>query len=49
MKQYDFSVGFSVLAESEADAQVKLKELFMAIGKDEILKAMRLEKVKDHA
>lgn len=47
MKQYDFTLGFAVLAENELDARVKLKELLQAISKDEILKAMRLVKGKD--
>lgn len=49
MKQYDFTLGFAVLAENELDARVKLKELLMAISKDEILKAMRLVKGNDDA
>lgn len=44
MKQYDFTLGFAVMAANEIDARVKLKELLMAISKDEILKAMRLVK-----
>lgn len=46
MKQYDFTLGFAILAKDELDARVKLKELLMAISKEEILKAMRLEKGK---
>ena len=42
MKQFDFTLGFAVMAANEIDARVKLKELLMAISKDEILKAMRL-------
>jgi hypothetical protein len=44
MNQYDFTLGFAVMAANEIDARVKLKELLMAISKDEILKAMRLVK-----
>ena len=44
MKQYDFTLGFAVMADNPLDARVKLKELLMAISKEEILKAMRLEK-----
>ena len=44
MKQFDFTLGFAVMAKDELDARLKLKELLMAIGKDEILTAMRLVK-----
>lgn len=44
MNQYDFTLGFAVMAANEIDARVKLKELLIAISKDEILKAMRLVK-----
>lgn len=44
MKKYDFTLGFSIMAANEIDARVKLKELLMAISKDEILKAMCLVK-----
>ena len=44
MKQYDFTLGFAVMAANEIGARVKLKELLMAISKDEIFKAMRLVK-----
>ena len=47
MKQYDFTLGFAVMAANEIDARVKLRELLMAISKEEIAKAMRLEKGKD--
>lgn len=47
MKRFDFTLGFAVLADNELDARVKLRELLMAISKDEILKAMRLVKGKD--
>ena len=44
MKQFDFTLGFAVMAVNEIDARVKLKELLMAISKDEIAKAMQLVK-----
>jgi hypothetical protein len=44
MKKFDFTLGFAVMAENEIDARVKLKDLLMAISKEEILKAMRLVK-----
>ena len=47
MKQFDFTLGFGVMAANEIDARVKLKELLMAISKEEILKAMRLVKGGD--
>ena len=49
MKQFDFTLGFAILAEHELDARVKLKELLMAISKEEIFKAMRLVKENDDA
>ena len=47
MKQYDFTLGFAVMAANELDARVKLKELLMAISKEEIFKAMRIVKEKE--
>ena len=47
MKQYDFTLGFAVMASDPLDARVKLAELLKAISKEEILKAMRLEKGKE--
>jgi hypothetical protein len=47
MKQFDFTLGFAILAENELDARVKLADLFKAISKDEIFKAMRLVKEKN--
>ena len=47
MKRFDFTLGFAVMANDLLDARVKLKELLMAISKEEILKAMRLEKGKE--
>lgn len=43
MKKFDFTLGFSVMANHELDARVKLKELLKAISKEEILLAMKLE------
>ena len=42
MKQFDFTLGFSVMASDELDARVKLKDLLKAISKEEILWAMKL-------
>lgn len=42
MKQYDFTLGFAVMASDPLDARVKLADLLKAIDKSEILKAMRL-------
>jgi hypothetical protein len=42
MKQFDFTLGFSVMASDELDARVKLKDLLKAISKEEILWAMSL-------
>lgn len=47
MKQFDFTLGFAILADNELDARVKLRELLMAISKEEIFKAMRLAKEKN--
>ena len=46
MRQFDFTLGFAILAKDELDARVKLADLLRAISKEEILKAMRLEKGK---
>jgi hypothetical protein len=43
MKQFDFTLGFSVMASDELDARVKLKDLLQSISKEEILWAMALE------
>lgn len=48
MKQFDFTLGFSVMANDELDARVKLKELLKSISKEEILWAMKLVE-KDEA
>jgi hypothetical protein len=42
MEQFDFTLGFSVMASDELDARVKLKDLLKAISKEEILWAMKL-------
>lgn len=42
MKKFDFTLGFSVMANDELDARVKLKDLLKSISKEEILWAMRL-------
>lgn len=49
MKRFDFTLGFAVMAVDELDARLKLKELLMAISKEEILKSMHLEKGDDDA
>lgn len=43
MDVFDFTLGFSVMANDELDARIKLKELLKAISKEEILWAMKLE------
>lgn len=48
MEQFDFTLAFSVMANDELDARVKLKELLKAISKEEILWAMKLVE-KDEA
>ena len=48
MKKFDFTLGFSVMANDELDARVKLKDLLKAISKEEILWAMKLVE-KDEA
>jgi hypothetical protein len=47
MKQFDFTLGFAVMAANEIDARVKLADLLKAISKEEILKAMQLEKEEE--
>jgi hypothetical protein len=42
MRQFDFTLGFAIMAENEIDARVKLGDLLKAISKDEIFKAMRV-------
>jgi hypothetical protein len=43
MKVFNFTLAFSVMANDELDARVKLKELLKSISKEEILWAMALE------
>jgi hypothetical protein len=40
MKQFDFVLSFSVMANDPVDARVKLKDLLKSISKEEILWAM---------
>ena len=47
MEQFDFTLGFSVMANDPVDARVKLKDLLKAISKEEILWAMRLVEADD--
>jgi hypothetical protein len=47
MKQFDFTLGFSVMANDELDARVKLKDLLNSISKEEILWAMKLVEADD--
>ena len=47
MEQFDFTLGFSVMASDELDARVKLKDLLKAISKEEILWAMKLVEEDD--
>jgi hypothetical protein len=50
MKTFDFTLGFSVMANDELDARIKLKELLKSISKEEILWAMQIvEKEKGDA
>jgi hypothetical protein len=49
MKKFDFTLGFSVMADSELDARRKLRDLLMAIDKDDIFKAMRPVPEEDEA
>lgn len=52
MRKFDFTLGFSVMANDELDARVKLKDLLKSISKEEILWAMRIvdeEEEKDDA
>jgi hypothetical protein len=47
MKVFNFTLAFSVMADHELDARVKLKELLKSISKEEILWAMALEEKDD--
>lgn len=42
MKVFNFTLAFSVMANDELDARVKLKELLKSISKEEILWAMQI-------
>jgi hypothetical protein len=42
MEQFDFTLGFSVMASDELDARVQLKDLLKSISKEEILWAMSM-------
>lgn len=47
MKQFDFTLAFSVMANDPVDARLKLKDLLKSISKEEILWAMRLVEADD--
>jgi hypothetical protein len=50
MKQFDFVLSFSVMADHELDARVKLKDLLKSISKEDIFWAMTIvKKEKDDA
>jgi len=42
MRVFNFTLAFSVMANDELDARVKLKELLKSISKEEILWAMQI-------
>ena len=42
MKVFNFTLAFSVMANDELDARVKLKELLKSISKEEILWGMQI-------
>ena len=42
MKQFNFTLAFSVMASDPVDARVKLKELLKSISKEDILWAMQI-------
>jgi len=42
MKVFNFTLAFSVLADHELDARVKLKELLKSISKEDIFWAMQI-------
>ena len=48
MKQFDFTLAFSVMAADPVDARVKLKDLLTAISKEEILWAMQIVEERSH-
>jgi hypothetical protein len=47
MEKFDFVLSFSVMADHELDARVKLKDLLKAISKEDIFWAMSPVKKKD--
>ena len=47
MKVFNFTLAFSVMANDELDARVKLKELLKSISKEEILWAMAMQEEDD--
>ena len=50
MRVFNFTLAFSVMANHELDARVKLKELLKSISKEEILWAMQIvDEEKDDA
>jgi hypothetical protein len=50
MEKFDFTLAFSVMANDELDARVKLKDLLKAISKEDIFWAMTIvKKEKDDA
>jgi len=44
MEKFDFVLSFSVMADHELDARVKLKDLLKAISKEDIFWAMTIVK-----
>jgi hypothetical protein len=44
MQKFDFVLSFSVMADHELDARVKLKDLLKAISKEDIFWAMSIVK-----
>jgi len=48
MKQFDFVLSFSVMADHELDARVKLKDLLKSVSKEDIFWAMTIVKERSH-
>ena len=48
MRKFDFVLAFSVMANHELDARVKLKELLKSISKEDIFWAMTIVKERSH-
>jgi len=44
MRKFDFTLSFSVMANHELDARVKLKDLLKSISKEDIFWAMSIVK-----